>query len=45
MQRTRSTLGTLREINTHHLLHPLGHGQGLPRRGRRGVVQELTALR
>src|SRR5262245_16212889 len=45
MQRTRSTLGTLCEINTHHLLHPLGHGQGLPRRGRWGVVQELTALR
>src|SRR5919109_2682341 len=44
MQRTRSTLGTLREIDAHHLLHPLGHGQGLPRRGR-GVVQELTALR
>jgi hypothetical protein len=45
LQRTRSTLGTLREINTHHLLHPPGHGQGLPRRGRRCVVQELTALR
>jgi hypothetical protein len=45
MQRTRATLGTLREINTHHLLHPLGYGQGLSRRGRRGVVQELTALR
>ena len=45
MQRTRSTLRTLREINAHHLLHPLGHGQGLPRRGWRGVVEELTALR
>ena len=45
LQRTCSTLWTLREINTHHLLYPLGHGQYLPWRGRGGVVQELTALR
>jgi hypothetical protein len=45
LQRTRSTLGTLREINAYDLPHPLGYSQGLPRRGRRDVVQELTALR
>ena len=35
LQRTRSTLWTLRQIHAHYLLHPLGDGQRLPRRGRR----------
>jgi hypothetical protein len=45
LQRTRATRGTLREITAPHLLPPLGHGQGLPRRGWRGVGQKMTALR
>jgi hypothetical protein len=45
MQRTRATLRTLREINAHDLLHPLGDGQCRPRRGWRDLAQEMTALR
>jgi hypothetical protein len=45
MQRTCSTLRTLREINARHLPHPLGDGQCLPQRGWRSLAQALTTLR
>ena len=45
LQRTCSTLRTLREINAYHLPHPLGDGQCLPQRGWRYLAQKLTALR
>jgi hypothetical protein len=44
MQRTCSTLRTLREINARHLPHPWGDGQCLPQRGWRYLAQELTTL-
>jgi hypothetical protein len=45
MQRTRTTLWTLCEINSDYLLHPLGDGQCLPRWGWGYLAQEMTALR
>jgi len=44
-QGTRSTLGTLREINPRHVLEPLGHGLFLLDGRRRHVAQEVAALR